>query len=322
MGLPTGLDPGIQVEVQAWAELVERHVLNFSVMLPGAGGFTGGIDSLPLLDTRILLINCGPHSAERGTRDIRPGATTYCLVCFQLSGRLHLSQFGRATDVLPGDFNLFTSDAPVRIDSSPNHRSVGVRIPMSRLRIPPDQMHELAATTFDAGEGLARVLKSLLIELHGEAPRLHPSQLPGLSHHITGLVELLLRERLPHPEPDHGGTHALTQRCLTYIEDNLGDPDLHPARVAAAAFISTRYLHRIFRSTGTTVARYIRSRRLERIREDLGDPLLASDSIEQVVRRWGMTNSSYVGQVFRAVEGCTPTQYRRAALGDPGDEVL
>ncbi|WP_435642601.1 hypothetical protein ACR9VJ_04570 [Streptomyces sp. H49] len=45
---------------------------------------------------------------------------------------------------------------------------------------------------------------------------------------------------------------VLFEQISTYINAHLHDPGLTPGTVAAAHFISTRYLHRIFQQHGTT----------------------------------------------------------------------
>ncbi len=111
------------------------------------------------------------------------------------------------------------------------------------------------------------------------------------------------------------GPAAVTlERCREYIEDHLSDPGLSPVRVAEANFISTRYLHLLFEQAETTVAAYIRTRRLDRIQEALADPQLAHVPVEALARRFGFENTSYFGQVFKRDTGLTPARYRAEAL--------
>jgi AraC-like DNA-binding protein len=65
---------------------------------------------------------------------------------------------------------------------------------------------------------------------------------------------------------------ALLERIRAFIERSLGDPHLSPASIAAAHFISLRTLHKLFETQQTTVADWIRRRRLERCAQDLLDP--------------------------------------------------
>ncbi|GAA3001965.1 helix-turn-helix domain-containing protein [Actinokineospora diospyrosa] len=97
-----------------------------------------------------------------------------------------------------------------------------------------------------------------------------------------------------------------------FIDARLADPDLTPADIAAAVHVSPRQLYRLFETEGTTVAKWIRDRRLERCRADL---LATQDTGVSVVgARWGIPDSSYFSRVFRQRYGCAPRDYRRSGL--------
>ncbi len=63
----------------------------------------------------------------------------------------------------------------------------------------------------------------------------------------------------------------------------------------------------------TTVAEWIRSRRLERCRRDLADPALDAEPVYAIAARWGLTSAAHFRPVFRAAYGLTPADYRRSA---------
>jgi AraC-like DNA-binding protein len=92
-----------------------------------------------------------------------------------------------------------------------------------------------------------------------------------------------IRAAGPVPHGTHRRTLALGIRA--YIDRHLGDPELTPASIAAAHHISLRSLHRLFQDDETTVAGFIRHRRLERVRRDLTDPELLSRPIHAVAAR-------------------------------------
>jgi AraC-like DNA-binding protein len=60
--------------------------------------------------------------------------------------------------------------------------------------------------------------------------------------------------------------HLLGSRA--FIQEHLGDPELRPAEIAAAYHISLRLLHKLFQEQGTTVAGWIRTRRLLKLSVD------------------------------------------------------
>ncbi|MEO3825565.1 helix-turn-helix domain-containing protein [Actinomadura sp. B10D3] len=105
------------------------------------------------------------------------------------------------------------------------------------------------------------------------------------------------------------------ERIEAWIEGRLHDPSLSPASIAAAHHISVRQLYRVFRPSGTTVARHIRARRLENCRRELADPRFGAEPIGAIADRWGMSDAAAFSRAFRAAYGQTPTAYRARTAG-------
>jgi AraC-like DNA-binding protein len=120
--------------------------------------------------------------------------------------------------------------------------------------------------------------------------------------------------------PQDSRQRALLVRIHAFIEERLGDPELSPGSVAAAHFISVRYLHKLFETESTTVADWIRRRRLERCRRDLLDPALRSTPASAIGASWGLGDAAHFSRVFRSAYGVPPGEYRAmaAAPAHPG----
>ena len=103
-------------------------------------------------------------------------------------------------------------------------------------------------------------------------------------------------------------------RIRAYIESHLGDPELTPTRVAAAHFVSKRYLHKLFEAEGVSVSRWIRERRLEHCRHDLADPQRVDETVTSIGMRWGLTDAGHLSRLFREAYGCSPSEYRHRQL--------
>ncbi|MCF2525801.1 helix-turn-helix domain-containing protein [Yinghuangia soli] len=107
--------------------------------------------------------------------------------------------------------------------------------------------------------------------------------------------------------------HALRTRVLAWIDDHLDDPTLDPAAIAAAHYISTRYLHLLFKDQPVSVARHVRERRLDRIRRDLADPAYLGTPVSAVAARWAIGDAAQFSRLFRDRYGVSPSAYRTAA---------
>jgi AraC-like DNA-binding protein len=74
--------------------------------------------------------------------------------------------------------------------------------------------------------------------------------------------------------------------------------------------VSTRHLQKLFKADGLTVTDWIRERRLAGCRRDLRDPAHADETILAIATRWGLTNAAHFSRSFRALYGCTPSEFR------------
>ena len=112
------------------------------------------------------------------------------------------------------------------------------------------------------------------------------------------------------PGGDLGRRSLLTEMCH-HINANLGDSELSVARIAAEFHVSSRHVHALFQETGVGAAHWIKRRRLEECRRDLADPLLASESVNEIAARWGHHDSAYFSRVFKETFNESPSNWRR-----------
>lgn len=117
------------------------------------------------------------------------------------------------------------------------------------------------------------------------------------------------------------GQQASLRGVKAFIDGNLGDPRLTPGEIAAAHHISLRQLYRLFTAENSTVAEWIRARRLERCRRELTDPAMADRTIAAVAARWGFTSDAHFSRLFRTTYGLSPGAYRWAHVTPPGREA-
>ena len=118
--------------------------------------------------------------------------------------------------------------------------------------------------------------------------------------------------RLVKAAPDRAH-RALMLQITSFIEEHLGEAGLAPAQIAAAHHISLRQLHKLFHASGTTVAGWIRQRRLERCGHDLRDPRWSGRPVASIGARWGDPDPAHFSRLFKAAYGVGPRDYRAVA---------
>ncbi|WP_390624289.1 helix-turn-helix domain-containing protein [Fodinicola feengrottensis] len=114
------------------------------------------------------------------------------------------------------------------------------------------------------------------------------------------LITTAVAERIDRIDAVSAQTQQRTMfvRVNAFIEEHLAETDLTPGLIAAAHHVSLRYLHRLFEPQHTTVAAWIRHRRLEKCRHDLADPALHTLPVSAIAARWGAAGSSAFQPAF------------------------
>ncbi|MFD0899098.1 AraC-like ligand-binding domain-containing protein [Actinomadura sediminis] len=283
------------------------------------------------------------HEVRRGDRQIARDTRECYKIGLVLRGSCVLRQNGRRVAVAAGDAVFYDLTRPVEIAFGAHHIFTVV-IPHRALPLPHARVAALGGTLLSARARTGRAVTSLLAALaedareHGEdgedrgrgghgGPGGDPDGPAPLSdepyaHHLGGaIVELVagaagewlgLRGECADRAPERA---AMLRAVREWIEARLHEPDLCPARIADAHHISVRQLYRLFQPTGTTVARYVRERRLEHCRRELADPFLGTQRIGAIAARWGMPDAAGFSRAFRAAYGVTPSAYRAASTG-------
>lgn len=302
--------------LDAWGERVGNDVMPFRFTVQDDSAFRGNFEAAKFLSASVFSMTTRDHTAERTAEHVRNEDDEYVIVTFQVGGMLKLTQHGKQVQLTPGQIGLYLSSKPAQLECYGNYQSRSVRIPVDRLNTRSKRWEELGALTFDGSQGLAPPVLNFLTGLFPAEPTLTPSARAAVANHLVGLIEAMLADLYLSEEDSLQSPAAeLLEQCLVFIEANLSDPQLNPQMVADSAHISVRYLHQTFKQSGMTCASYIRLRRIERVKADLALEEFALVPVEKLLQRWGVQNPSHFGQVFKRIEGCTPTEFRRKALG-------
>jgi len=257
-----------------------------------------------------------PHSVHRRAGLIRRGDPEVYRVALAVSGRAHLRQDGRSAQLSRGEFAIYDFNRPYELGYDSAVQLAVFSFPREMLALPADLIARLTAVPVTAAGGAAALAVPLLRKVALDLDTYQPASAVRLSAAVMNLVTAAVAERADQAGslPAQAREQTLLLRIHAFIEDHLGDAGLAPGPVAAAHFISVRYLYRLFETQGTTVAGWIRHRRLERCRTDLADPALGTVPVSAVAARWGLPDSAHFSRLFRRTYGQPPAEYRRSRL--------
>ena len=251
-------------------------------------GFECRLDSHAVGMVQISTIKATPHAVVRTPAAARHADEAYFKLGLQMSGNARLEQDGRQASLDPGDFAIYDTTRPYRLEFLNDYRIMVVMFPRSLLRIPARQVDQITARSVSGRTGLGALLSPVLAGLEpdldaGAKAGAHLSDAVDRPDRRVLLPTTNTRVRRPRVAVSSSTT------ILAHIEANLSDPGLDVASIAAAHHISTSYLQKLFASESISVAAFIRERRLEQCRRDLADPSNAHRSAASIAAQLGLS---------------------------------
>ncbi|MDT3397950.1 helix-turn-helix domain-containing protein [Streptomyces sp. B1866] len=302
-----------------WHDMTYSALVATAMHTPHADGFHAAADVMDLGLGQITAMTYQPMTVERTPKLIRLSDPGYYQVSLTVHGSMGLAQSRRDVSFGPGDLVIYDSSRPFSGFAAAEPGAVKhivAQVPQSLVPVRPDLLDRLVATRLPGDHGFARLLAHFLTQVTAQAHHYQPSDTPRLLTVLLDLLAATVAQHLDDPAAltPESRRHTLFLRIRAHIHRHLSDPDLSPARIAAAHHISLRTLHRLFRPQGTTVAAYIRHQRLQAAHRDLADPRLASRPIHAIATSWGFPRAEDFTRAFRTAYGIPPRDYRQTAL--------
>jgi AraC-like DNA-binding protein len=311
----SGLPAGQRFEY--WKHVLSSTFVPLEVSTPaGEADFRGRLRGCELGSLRFIEVSAEPHTARRTARLVKAAPAGCYKLGLQLRGSSVLIQDGREATLTPGDFTLYDTDRPYTLAFSDPHRMLVLVFPRDMLGLPPSRLAGLTATRLpgEAG-GLATLIGPFLAQVTDLLDEVDSRDGVRLAGNVLDLLGTVLTERMDSAPSDPDRAHrALMLQITSFIEEHLGQADLAPAQIAAAHHISLRQLHKLFHARGTTVAGWIRQRRLEHCGHDLRDPRWPDRPVAAVGARWGYPDPAHFSRLFKGAYGLSPRDYRASRV--------
>jgi AraC-like DNA-binding protein len=221
-----------------------------------------------------------------------------------------LHQHGREARLAPGTGALLTFSAPFRCLHDPAGWTYVLTIPARELDDPLNRRPPLA-TALDLTQGLGRVLRSMLDELHEERHMLTAPEFDAVADRIVELLCMLTsaEERTDAPNP-LAGVETVVRR---HIRAHAADPALTGTSVARALGWSLRQIQLALQHAGTTPRDLIREERLRMVRDRLRCGHCEHLTITELAHATGFSSASAMSTAFRRRFGVSPREMRHEA---------
>lgn len=109
-------------------------------------------------------------------------------------------------------------------------------------------------------------------------------------------------------EDDTSALSGKLKSILHYLDEHYTE-NISLDQLAEQFFISKYYLSREFKKEyGTTIIQYVLAKKITNAKELLR---YSNHSIEEIARLCGIDDASYFNKVFKKMEGCTASEYRK-----------
>jgi AraC-like DNA-binding protein len=316
--MPTVFDSAtiaVPERLGALREITAASLMPTAIDSPEPTAFAARLDTVLLGRVQVWSMTYSSVSSRRTTRDIRRSDPEYYQVALVRAGRQGIHQNGASATASCGDLVLYDSSRPyeaVSTNTTASTETAILHFPKKLLPLPAHHVAGLCATPLPGTTGIGRLLAGFLDSLIAGRADYTERDAMRLETISVDLTTAVLAHHLEQDDPPlRSPTHTLYLRMVAFIEDNLHDPELRPATIAAAHQISPRYLHLIFqRHHPVSVAAHIRTRRLDRAARDLADRRLDHLTIAAVARRWGFPRPAEFSRAFQRHAGMPPRDYR------------
>lgn len=290
--------------IDAWQWNAQRICGDCRIQLPKSS-FHGAIEIRQVGALRLTRFSSSPLSFWKWPSETENPHNRSCIVITQLAGIRRYVQNGSSVLLYPGDTTLIDSGRPWSSSCGTACDRLYLRVPRwmmeNRLRLREIPIAQRICGTGGLGATLSRLAQSL----YEEAERLEEEEAEAaLDAYFQVLSACSGRAEFDPRRLE------LRPRVQKFIDDHLSDPGLDPAKIAAAADISVRHLHRLFSNASGTLGDSIRTRRLEQCRNDLANPRLRGKTITEIAFSWGFSDSAHFSRSFRKQFGISPRIFR------------
>jgi len=267
-------------------------------------------------DMRMALAVSTGSVVTRSSQQVARSPEAFFLLHLQLEGSSINRQDGREIELARGDFALFDSTRPYRIQFRQDTSILVLRTPQSIFRRSIPRPEDITLLPMSGRSGAGRVASRLIQDIWEGLREGIPVECSG--HLCRAVLDLVAGAFAAVPKvrvESASLARALRTQICHFIEERLGDQELSISSIAAAFGITCRYVHASFKGDKDTVSEYIQARRIQEAAKVLADPARSGVTIGEVAVSHGFKSQAHFARIFRARYGLAPREFRRGPEG-------
>jgi AraC-like DNA-binding protein len=296
-------------QFEAWHESC-AGTMDFAPMADPAAGFPAEGEAWTLGPIALATVRVPAARLWRTAAQVRRSSLDHWLISITRCGERRVS-VGDLCVSLPAGLPSISSLDEVFESDRTDIDWIGLYVPRDAVTEIGPALNASRAIPLDTSMG--RILAAYLIQLASELPRLDETDLARVVECTRAIVAASIS---PSAEAMAVAKAPIEQvqlaRIKTIIRQNLRSAMLGPERLCRLAGVSRSQLYRLFEPRGG-VAHYIQAERLRAACRALA-ALGGGRDISAIAQDVGFFDHSTFSRIFRREFGCTPREFRTAAM--------
>ena len=294
-----------------WHDVVAKSMVDLDYALIDRTPFQAALTTSAVDDVNLSRIEASPHRVMRTPAGISRRSDDTLIFIFVLAGTYRAEQGTRCATLGVGDGAVFETRRPYTLMFDGAFELATVQVAREAMASHIAGLHDLTAVSFNRRSTLAPLAGRYVAGLLDRHHEMQGSVGRRVGHSLLELLRAVMTEvSAAENRPLTEYRSVSLMRVKEFIEMNIAERDLTPAKVAEALKLSQRYINRLFDSEQNSISRYIWQRRIERSAKDLREAALDSRSISAIALSNGFNDLSHFSKAFRKRFNQSPREYR------------
>lgn len=294
-----------------WRDAVCDSYVQLGCETDNAQGFDGRIEIARHALLSISQVRGKAHAVERRKHDIGASSEAFFLLSLQTHRTARISQFGQSSLLQPGDMALYASTDPYTLELHDDFSQVVVQLPSETLLARLPSAHLLTARKVDGRSAIGKLVRDNILAISEHIKHDNPVVRSLVQDTLVDLIATGLASLEDVAAELSSSEQHILLRTKSFIQNNIGNPDLDRTLVAKMMGMSVRRLNELFAKEGGSISQFIRHARLNAIKSDLKDHRFAPLTITEIAFKSGFSNVQHFSQAFKQHTGMSPRVYRR-----------